>query len=289
MAFGFDAHTVGLIVARDDLAGGLRRYLADFAAAYCDAADVVSTADANALASRARSADLLFALDAGYRELAAAIGASFVPCFPDPVLALTGERADDSEATLVEESPAAPLVRVCLFGPESTGKTTLAAALARHYSSVHATEYVRGYLDATGNAGTLADVPWIARGQRAAEIASARQATRVLVCDTNLATILLWSEVLFGDAPSWLRDEAMRQTYDVWLLTGIDVPFEPDPQRCFPHPGDRARLMAACEGMLARLGVVPVRLAGSHDLRMTDACIAIDRLLASSATHLASE
>jgi nicotinamide riboside kinase len=280
MAFGFDAHTVGLIVARADLAGGLRRYLADFAAAYCDAVDIVSADDASALAKHARSADLLFALDAGYRDLAMAIGASFVPCFPDPVLALVGDGAEGIETIQFEEIAAAPLVRVCLFGPESTGKTTLAAALARHYSTVHATEYVRGYLDATGTAGTLADVPWIARGQRAAEIASARQATRVLVCDTNLATILLWSEVLFGTAPPWLRDEALRQTYDLWLLTGIDVPFEPDPQRCFPHPDDRARLMAACAGMLARLGVVPVRLAGSHDTRMADACMAIDRLLA---------
>ena len=37
--------------------------------------------------------------------------------------------------------------------------------------------------------------------------------------------------------------------------------------------------MAACEGMLARLGVVAVRLTGSHDARMKDACMAIDRLL----------
>jgi len=280
MAFGFDAHTVGLIVARAGLAGGLRLYLTDFAAAYCDAVDVVSTADSGALARHPGSADLLFALDAGYRDLARAVGATFVPCFPDPTLALVADHAEGNETIASEEIAAAPLVRVCLFGPESTGKTTLAAALARHYRTVHATEYVRGYLDATGNAGTLADVPWIARGQRAAEIASARQATRVLVCDTNLATILLWSEVLFAAAPAWLRDEATRQTYDVWLLTGIDVPFEPDPQRCFPHPDDRARLLAACEGMLARLGVVPVRLAGSHDARMADACMAIDHLLA---------
>jgi nicotinamide riboside kinase len=279
MAFGFDAHTVGLIVARPDLADGFRRYLTDFAAAYCDAVDSVFATDAGTLAQRPRPADVLIALDAANRDLATAIGASFVPCFPDPALALVPSRGNSGPA-IPDHTRTAGLVRVCLFGPESTGKTTLATALARHYSTVHATEYVRGYLDATGSAGTLADVPWIARGQRAAEIASARQADRVLVCDTNLATILLWSELLFGAAPAWLRAEAMLQTYDVWLLTGIDVPFEPDPQRCFPHPEDRARLMAACEEMLARVGVVPVRLTGSRDARMADACMAIDRALA---------
>jgi nicotinamide riboside kinase len=278
MAFGVEAHTVGLIVARPDLAAGLRRYLTDFAAAYCDEVDVAPATDAGTLRQRMRRADVLIALDPANRDLATAIGASFVPCFPDPALAVAPSRAD-SEALAPGDTASALLVRVCLFGPESTGKSTLAAALARHYSTVHVTEYVRGYLDATGKAGTLADVPWIARGQRAAEIASARQADRVLICDTNLATILLWSEVLFGAAPGWLRDEALRQTYDLWLLTGIDVPFEPDPQRCFPHPDERARLMAACEGMLVRLDVEPVRLTGSHDTRMTDACMAIDRLL----------
>jgi len=280
MAFGFAAHTTGLIVARAGIAPGLRRYLDDFAAAYCDAVEVASAMDvhATAFARRARRADVLIAIDAAQRDLAAAIGAHFVPCFPDPGLALRdGRIAGASASSRAAAQP--PLVRVCVFGPESTGKTTLAAALARHYGTVHATEYVRGYLDVTGNAGTLDDVPWIARGQRAAEIASAQQANRALVCDTNLATILLWSEVLFGTAPPWLRDEALRQTYDLWLLTGIDVPFEPDPQRCFPNPADRARLMAACEAMLVRLGVVPVRVTGSHDERMATACAALDRLL----------
>jgi nicotinamide riboside kinase len=123
-------------------------------------------------------------------------------------------------------------------------------------------------------------VPWIARGQRAAEIATAAQAGALLVCDTNLATIMLWSEVLFGSAPDWLRDEALRQSFDLWLFTDIDVPFEPDPQRCFPASGDREWLMRQCTGLLERLRVTPVRLRGPHEERMSIACSAIDRLLA---------
>jgi nicotinamide riboside kinase len=171
------------------------------------------------------------------------------------------------------------LTTVCLFGPESTGKSTLAAALARHYRTLHVTEYVRGFLDATHSVGTPADVPWIARGQRAAEIATSHQARRLLVCDTNLATIMLWSDVLFGDSPPWLREAALRQKFDVWLLTDIDVPFEPDPQRCFPDRADRAWLMQQCVGLLDRLGVTPVRLRGTPDERLRIATAAIDPLL----------
>jgi nicotinamide riboside kinase len=275
MAFGFAAHTSGLIVDRPGRAAAERRYLLDFASAYCDAAEVVAHAELAASPERF-DADLLLTLEAGDRALAGAIGAQFVPCFPDPALGGVVAAGPGSEI----RTAGAPLVRICLFGPESTGKSTLAASLARHYASPHVTEYVRSYLDATGRPGDVDDMPWIARGQRAAEIATARQAERVLVCDTNLATILLWSEVLFGVAPHWLREAALVATYDVWLLTGIDVPFEPDPQRCFPDPAERVRLMEACEGMLDRLGVTPVRLAGSHEARMRAACAAIDALLA---------
>ncbi|MEP6701336.1 MAG: ATP-binding protein [Betaproteobacteria bacterium] len=304
MAFGFAQHTSGLIVDPVAAPQRVRRYVADFAAAYADEIVVGSQrSSGRGEAASGRVPDLLISLDATDRAVAEATGARFVPCFPDPVL--FGDpitEAPWAEATTMTQTPGnagsrtnartagrenrvpandhrAPL-RVCLFGPESTGKTTLASALAAHYRTLHVTEYVRGYLDATGSGGTAADVPWIARGQRAAEIATARQVDRLLVCDTNLATILLWSEVLFGEAPQWLRDEAMRQSFDVWLLTDIDVPFEADPQRCFPAMEDRVRLMAHCMDMLGRLGVTPVRLRGAPHERSALAIGAIDRALA---------
>lgn len=278
MAFGFETRTTGVIAPGDGLQPARRRYLFDFAAAYCDDVAIIARTQSSTHAVRFPAGELLISLEAADRDFATLLGAQFVPCFPDPLLDRFGDAAPGTGA-LTSASRAKPLVRVCLFGPESTGKTTLASALGRHYATPHVTEYVRGYLGVTGSAGNALDVPWIARGQRAAEIASAQQAGRVLVCDTNLATILLWSEVLFNDAPDWLRDAALRETYDLWLLTGLDTPFEPDPQRCFPNAADRARLMQACEGMLARLGVEPLRLTGPHEARMIAACAAIDRLL----------
>jgi HTH-type transcriptional repressor of NAD biosynthesis genes len=225
-----------------------------------------------------RHFDLVFGTDAIDRSLANRVGARFVPCFPDAALMY----ARDSEPAPIAASVLAsmPPKRVCLFGPESTGKSTLAMQLARHYQSVQVPEYVRGYLDAIGSAGTAQDVPWIARGQRAAELACATQAERLLICDTNLATVALWSDLLFGATPGWIRDEATRNTYDLWLLTDIDVPFEPDPQRCFPKPDQRGWFMGECVKTLEELGVAPVLLRGSLDERLLVACAAIDRVLA---------
>ena len=37
------------------------------------------------------------------------------------------------------------LVKVVLFGPESTGKTTMSELLAKHYNTVWVAEYAREY------------------------------------------------------------------------------------------------------------------------------------------------
>src|SRR5205814_5917310 len=69
--------------------------------------------------------------------------------------------------------------RVCVFGPESTGKSTLARDLARHFQTVYASEYARPLLDPQGGQCRPLDIPLIVRGQVATEDALARQANRV--------------------------------------------------------------------------------------------------------------
>jgi NadR type nicotinamide-nucleotide adenylyltransferase len=133
------------------------------------------------------------------------------------------------------------MLRVALTGPESTGKTTLSQQLAAHYGTLWVPEFAREYLDQRqiGLDYTIDDLEAIARGQLAAEAAAVAQAEAqglpVIFCDTELLVIKVWAEHAFGHCPNWVREEIERHRYDLVLLLGTDMPWEPDPRREHPH------------------------------------------------------
>jgi NadR type nicotinamide-nucleotide adenylyltransferase len=173
-------------------------------------------------------------------------------------------------------------LRVVLFGFESTGKSRLAEHLAAHFAEPWAPEFVRGFWDERAGVITAADLETIARGQAAAEDAAAARAHRVVFCDTELITCTLWNDLLFpGACPMWVRTEAERraQTYALYLLCDTDVPFAPDPQRCFPEASDRARLSGQWREALVQRGLPMVELRGSWVARQSAAVTAVSRLL----------
>ena len=94
------------------------------------------------------------------------------------------------------------LVRIVLFGPESTGKTTLAIQLARHYNTVWVEEYARPYLqniwDQERRTCEPKDILPIAFGQIASENKLAKRADKVLICDTDLLETKVYSQEYYG-------------------------------------------------------------------------------------------
>ena len=93
------------------------------------------------------------------------------------------------------------LVKVVLFGPESTGKTTLSEQLARHYNTVWVAEYAREYLQTKWNNERRTcepkDLLPIAEGQMKLENTLATMATDVLICDTDLLETKVYSEAYY--------------------------------------------------------------------------------------------
>jgi NadR type nicotinamide-nucleotide adenylyltransferase len=129
--------------------------------------------------------------------------------------------------------------RISLTGPESAGKSSLAAQLAAHYGTTFVPEYARAYLEENGSAYTLVDLEAIACGQLAAEDAAAALATDFLFCDTDLLVIKIWAENAFGTCPAWVLAELARPRYALTLLLAPDLPWAPDPLREHPDPAQR--------------------------------------------------
>ena len=171
-------------------------------------------------------------------------------------------------------------LRIAIFGPESTGKTRLAEKLAAHYGAPLVAEYAREFWDRHGVI-TLEDIPGIAREQWRREDEAAVKADRSLICDTEALTTMLWSDLLYGTCPAELRRGAEQRCRDYahYLLLDIDVPFAPDPQRCFPDPADREKGMRVWRGALERRKLPFTLISGDWAAREVAAIAAIRALL----------
>ncbi len=126
--------------------------------------------------------------------------------------------------------------RVALVGPESCGKSYLAEQLAAHFQTVFVEEYGRTYCEKFGMQLTELDFAHIAGGQLYREDEMAKQANRILFCDTDLLVTQIWSEVFFnGVCQPWIIWANHLRRYDLFLLLAPDIPWQDDGTREYPH------------------------------------------------------
>jgi NadR type nicotinamide-nucleotide adenylyltransferase len=173
--------------------------------------------------------------------------------------------------------------RVCLVGAESTGKTTLAAALAAHYRTVWVPEYGREYSERKLAEGGGYDFrpeefTHIAERQCEAEDEAARRANRVLVCDTDAFATSVWHRRYTGARSPEVEAIAAARRPDLYLLTDVGTPFVQDGTRDGEHV--RAWMHETFVEELRAQGRPFRLLSGSHGRRMREAVAAVDALLA---------
>jgi NadR type nicotinamide-nucleotide adenylyltransferase len=169
------------------------------------------------------------------------------------------------------------MLKVAITGPESTGKSTLSQKLAAHYNTVWVPEYARTYIEELDRPYTLQDLEAIAKGQLALEKELQEQAHDVLFVDTDLLVIKIWSEHAFGECPDWVLQQLKQQDYNLYLLMGVDLPWEPDPQR--EHPHLRQFFYDWYKRELKALQVPFVEITGQQASRLEQAQVHVDAML----------
>lgn len=159
-----------------------------------------------------------------------------------------------------------PSLKVVVAGPESSGKTTLAAALAERLGWACVPEFSRVYLQHLGREYVREDLPRIAAGQMAWEDWHAERARAPIVCDTDLTVLHIWSLHKYGAAEPSIAENLRRRPADFYLLAAPDFEWQPDPLRENPH--DRDVLFAKYEALLQELGVPFLVLTGDPATRL---------------------
>jgi NadR type nicotinamide-nucleotide adenylyltransferase len=171
------------------------------------------------------------------------------------------------------------LFKVVVIGPESTGKSTLSEFLASHYETMWVPEYARQYIEDLARPYEQSDLLAIAKGQLELEAERAKLANRLLVCDTDLHVIRVWSEHKYGECDPWIVAAIAEKRYDLYLLTYIDIPWEEDPQREHPDPAMREYFYNVYKKIVQSSGVPWVEVRGSFEEREATAVKAVEQLL----------
>ena len=167
---------------------------------------------------------------------------------------------------------------ICIIGAESTGKTTLAQALAVQFDSFWVPEYLRAFCESRGRTPTQHEQSMILKTQVVDEMSAkvkARAHNRPYVfCDTAPLLTAIYSDVVFADTTLYPRARALHSRYALTLLLEPDIAWVADGiQRDGAHV--REPVTHRIERELAAVNAPVVRVRGHGDARVQAAAQAV--------------
>jgi HTH-type transcriptional regulator, transcriptional repressor of NAD biosynthesis genes len=194
------------------------------------------------------------------------------------------------------------MLRVVITGPESTGKTTLAKAIAAHFNVPVASEYAREYLEKKLNDTSFekkspsllyneGDFRSMMLGQFENELIILdkiilRKSTPLMISDTDMLTFKIWHDEVFYPTNTWLSNSIENNIYkmidapninSIYLLCSPEgIIWQADPLR--ENPTDRDRLFDIYKKNLSFYGLSYFILRGSKEKRLAEAIKIINRL-----------
>ena len=150
---------------------------------------------------------------------------------------------------------------------------------AREYLLKHGTDY------------TFDDLLTIAKGQLALEEEYTTKALKhwsengkttaspLLFIDTDMYVMKVWCEYVFQKCHTFILDEIVQQSRDLYLLTNIDLPWVKDELREYPDLKSREKLFHIYKDVLINQSVPWVTVTGLNEKRFETAVTAVERLL----------
>ena len=145
----------------------------------------------------------------------------------------------------LEQKPS-DIVKIVLFGPECSGKTTLSKELSKKYKTLWVPEFARNYLQKKWDKQRLIceekDIMPIAKGQIHSENHLTPKAHKILFCDTNILETKVYAEQYFKNYKNPTLEKAVKNLqYDLYFLTDVDIPYEKDDLRDRPNQRSQCR------------------------------------------------
>ena len=181
------------------------------------------------------------------------------------------------------------IIKVVVIGPESTGKSSLCEHLANHYNTEWVKEYAREYLLTNGTEYSYDNLLEIAKGQFALENAAiqlvenkatntsaSNSSSEIILLDTNMYVLKVWCEFVFEKCHPWILNQIVENSYDLYLLCDVDLPWVKDELREYPDLEIRERLYHHYKDLLVNQSTPWVNISGNYQQRLDNAINAID-------------
>ncbi|RAW02707.1 AAA family ATPase [Pseudochryseolinea flava] len=148
--------------------------------------------------------------------------------------------------------------KICLYGPESTGKSTLAINLAHRFETTFVPEVAREMLITNDFSEQDIINIGVAHAERINDKLSS--ANEILFCDTDVITTQIYAQYYLQVVPEILYKLEAEMSYDHYFLMDIDVPWVADGLRDLGHK--REEMFAIFKSALEKRNIAYTLLQG---------------------------
>jgi HTH-type transcriptional repressor of NAD biosynthesis genes len=148
--------------------------------------------------------------------------------------------------------------KICFYGPESTGKSTLARQMADHFQTEFVPEVARELI--TSNDFTVEDIIRIGNAQTQRIQEKIKTANKILFCDTDLITTQIYSKIYLNQVPDVLAELEKKVKYDLYFLFDIDTPWVADGLRDLGNR--REEMYGTFKNALEQRGINFIKISG---------------------------